>query len=413
MKRTTVKISLDTSKSSQYSDGTYPVVIQIGHNRKVFRKRIGLRATPQEWDNERYVSDGRVVRNYKERNNELNELEYKANQIVSQHFTSHFDYKKFSSLLEKQDEAQLRFKDVCDRYVEELYDQGRAGTAKYYEDVGASVENYEEGVLLLDINKEWVRNYVKHYARKGTKAISYLRGMKALFGVAMNEYDLDYDIMPFKTAYNPKGYDLSEAKKIKIIKQEPLNGKRIECLSIEQMETLKAYQPNNQGKQRAYDIFMFSYYTGGVNAKDIALMKYDDIINGLWFYEREKTSEGGQGKPLTEKALEIIEKYRSDSKYVFPWILSGYDQSERIIKARMSSYLSNLRRRYTSISKECGFNGHISIYTARTTAATILVNKGANLKAVQTALDHSNIAMTSQYIRGVENSVMKETLEML
>jgi site-specific recombinase XerD len=79
----------------------------------------------------------------------------------------------------------------------------------------------------------------------------------------------------------------------------------------------------------------------------------------------------------------------------------------------MSSYLSNLRRRYTSISKECGFNGHISIYTARTTAATILVNKGANLKAVQTALDHSNIAMTSQYIRGVENSVMKETLEML
>jgi len=75
--------------------------------------------------------------------------------------------------------------------------------------------------------------------------------------------------------------------------------------------------------------------------------------------------------------------------------------------------MSNLRKRYMNISKACGLDGYFSFYTARITAATILVNKGANLKAVQTALDHSNIAMTSKYIRRIDDKVMIETLELL
>ena len=157
---------------------------------------------------------------------------------------------------------------------------------------------------------------------------------------------------------------------------------------------------------------MFSYYTGGVNAKDIALMTYDQIADGLWYYKREKTGMGGEGKSLTPKAMEIVERYSNNSRYVFPWVL-GRDMTELEIKERMGSYMSNLRRRYLSISKECGFNGYFTFYTARISAATYLVNNGANLKAVQTALDHSNIAMTSNYLRGVDKEVMEETLAML
>jgi integrase len=408
----TYKVALDTSPSSQYSDGTYPIVLQLTYKRKVFRKRLGFRSDPNHWDNERYVSDKRMVRNYVERNEELNLLEDKAIYNLNKHFKDSFDYKKFSSLMDRDEQVEITFKQVWTQYANQLYGHGRAGTAKYYEDVGASVENFQANVCINDMDRNWIKNYVNHYISKGTKCVSYLRGIKALFGVAMNEFDLEYSIMPFKTAYNPKGYDISDAKKIKVVKA-PKNGRLIKCFTQTEMETLKNYEPDNQGKERAYDLFMFSYFTGGVNAKDIALMKYEDIIEGDWYYEREKTGEGGQGKPLTDKALALIEKYKNNTEYVFPWVLGGKYLSEKAIKIRMSNFLSNLRRRYLSISKECDFNGHFTFYTARISAATILVNKGANLKAVQTALDHSNISMTSNYLRGVDKDVMRETLAML
>ena len=31
-------------------------------------------------------------------------------------------------------------------------------------------------------------------------------------------------------------------------------------------------------------------------------MKFKDIEDGLWFYNREKTGEGGRGKPLIKEA---------------------------------------------------------------------------------------------------------------
>ena len=79
----------------------------------------------------------------------------------------------------------------------------------------------------------------------------------------------------------------------------------------------------------------------------------------------------------------------------------------------MNVFIINLRRRYKSISKECELNGYISFYTARPTAAITLVNRGANLKAIQTALDHSNISMASRYIRRVEKIVMGKNLVVL
>ena len=48
----------------------------------------------------------------------------------------------------------------------------------------------------------------------------------------------------------------------------------------------------------------------GTDLKDIALMKFSDIENGLWFYNRQKTGEGGLGKPLiileTVKFCELL-----------------------------------------------------------------------------------------------------------
>jgi len=255
MKRATIKISLDTNKSSQYSDGSYPVVLQIGFNRKIWRKRLGLKADPSEWDNERFVSDKRKVRNYRERNDELNEIEYKANSIISTNFKNTFDYQYFSKLMDQDTEETLILTDVVQRYIDELYSQERAGTAMYYESVLSSLKNYKKVILLEEVNRNWIKEYVRHYTMRGIKCIAYLRGLKAIYSYAIREFDLDYRAMPFKTAYQPKGYDIAEAKKIKVRKLPQKCGRLIECFTEEELEVMKNYEPDNEGKERAKSIF--------------------------------------------------------------------------------------------------------------------------------------------------------------
>jgi len=408
-----IKITLNASPSSRYSDGSYPVVLQVIYKRKVYRKRLGFKATIEQWDNERYVANKQQVRDHLARNEELEYLEIKAINILNKEFKTTFNYPRFSKLMDSNATDSLFFENVAQAYIDELYSHDRAGTAMYYESVLSSLKNYKSNILLEDVDRYWLKDYVKYYTMRGVKCIAYLRGLKAIFGYAIREFDLEYSVMPFKTAYQPKGYDISEAKKIKVRKLPSPNGRLIKCLTDQELEVLKNYKPDNLGKQRAYDLFMFSYYTGGVNAKDIALMKYSDVRNGIWYYKREKTGNGGEGKPLSEKALRIINSFEKKSAYVFPWILNGKVNSEKEIKKRLSNYFSNLKRRYNRISQECDFDGHFSFYTARITAATVLVNKGANLKAVQTALDHSNLSMTSNYIKRVDSNLMEMTLAML
>lgn len=408
-----LKVSLNSTPSSKYSDGSYPVVLQIIHKRKVYRKRLGFRSFPDQWDTERFVSNKQIISDYLIRNKELDNIETKAINILNKEFKDSFNYQSFSKLMDCNSSDALFLEFVIKTYIDELYSHDRAGTAMYYESVLRSVKNYKKNVLLEDVDRFWIKDYVKHYTHKSVKCIAYLRGLKAIFGYAIKEFDLEYSIMPFKTAYQPKGYDISEAKKIKVKKLPTLNGRLIKCLTDLELEQVKNYKPNNQGKQRAYDLFMFSYYSGGVNAKDIALMKYTDIRNGIWYYKREKTGLGGEGKPLSKNALRIISNYENQSEYVFPWILNGKVQTDKEIKRRLNSFMSNLKRRYYTISKECKLDGYFSFYTARITAATVLANKGANLKAVQTALDHSNLAMTSKYIRRIDNNLMVETFNLL
>lgn len=158
-----------------------------------------------------------------------------------------------------------------------------------------------------------------------------------------------------------------------------------------------------------------SYFTMGVNLKDIALMKMSDIRDGLWYFERSKTNNSSLGKPLLPECLEIIQKYAEpDNKYVFDFILGDkYDRDDKTISKRKTDVISNLRDMYVKISKKLGFDGHFSFYSARYTSATVSANKGADLRAVQANLTHASITTTEIYSQFRNEDAMRESLELL
>ena len=68
---------------------------------------------------------------------------------------------------------------------------------------------------------------------------------------------------------------------------------------------------------------------------------------------------------------------------------------------------------YMKISKELGFDGHFSFYSARYTSATISANKGADMRAVQANLTHASLTTTEIYSQFRNEEAMRESLELL
>ncbi len=220
--------------------------------------------------------------------------------------------------------------------------------------------------------------------------------------------------MPFECDYRPVGYsfaDLNKAKVTKVLVNKPW----IKRLG-KNTDKVLGLQPYSTGYERAMDLWRFSYYTMGTDLVDIGLMKFSDIEDGIWFYERRKTDEGGNGKPLTEKAMAIVMKYYDPkNKYIFNWIFGekGYDASPRAINDRKKTYVNNLRRDYRILSDKIGLEGRITWRSARYTSSTNVMNKGASLKAVQALMDHADQKTTERYVRFNNQGLIRETLEML
>lgn len=58
----------------------------------------------------------------------------------------------------------------------------------------------------------------------------------------------------------------------------------------------------------AKDIFLFSYFTAGINFTDMATLRYGDIVDGRIYYSRHKTQKL-LSFHLVPNALQIIQKY--------------------------------------------------------------------------------------------------------
>ena len=56
------------------------------------------------------------------------------------------------------------------------------------------------------------------------------------------------------------------------------------------------------------DIFLFSYFTAGINFTDMATLRYGDIVDGRIYYSRHKTQKQLSFQ-LVPNALQIIQKY--------------------------------------------------------------------------------------------------------
>lgn len=166
----------------------------------------------------------------------------------------------------------------------------------------------------------------------------------------------------------------------------------------------------------ARDVFLFSYFTAGINFTDIASLRYCDVVNGRICYSRNKTQKLLSFR-LMPKAVEIFEKYsrneHSFDDYIFPILDRRIHVTPQQIFNRTHKVLRKVNRELKVLGEIIGLQIPLTTYVARHTFATVLKRSGVNIAIISESLGHSDLSTTQIYLDSFENSQIDEAMKHL
>ena len=113
------------------------------------------------------------------------------------------------------------------------------------------------------------------------------------------------------------------------------------------------------------------------------------------------------------EALEIIEKYDTGDKYIFPILNNGYDADELTRVGRLRDYSGYIRKAAKRISKRLSFDGYFTYYSARYSSATLALNEGVDKNTVSHLLDHENFSTIDNYAGRANDENIVKAMEVL
>lgn len=178
--------------------------------------------------------------------------------------------------------------------------------------------------------------------------------------------------------------------------------------AIEQFDRQKL----NAKEQLYLDLFLFSYYAGGMSAVDTCFLTANLIKNDMIFYERVKCDKRAQ-VILIEKAKVIIERHRPKFKrspdYIFSVFTRKHDTEVKMngrIK-RLSSFVCQLLRR---ICNESGITEEVSWSSARGSFISRLIDEGYHPLQISEQTGNSPHTIYKYYYSNTNKEAMREDM---
>lgn len=160
---------------------------------------------------------------------------------------------------------------------------------------------------------------------------------------------------------------------------------------------------------RTADIFMLSFYLGGINLVDICGLKKSDMINGRIRYRRSKTGRLYDIK-VEPEALQIIERYAGEV------MLLNFMERKKAPKADRHTQIytdikRNANKRLRDLAKKLEIKERLTMYSARYSWATIAAAAGISKDTIAQVLGHGMNTTTDGYInydtRTVDKAIRK------
>lgn len=393
-------------KSKTLSDGKHPLMVRVCKDGKKKYQSIGISIHPSHWDFKK---------------NEPNEscpnrdeirllIQQKLYDLQKTILNKRIEGKDFtaSSLLKSNVTSSCLHNNVDEcfsYYIQMLKEQGRLRYAGMYEVSHNSFIKFNNGSLELpfnDIDVVWLKKYEAWMLKQGLAVNTIgtrVRHLRAVFNMAIEHHVIDKEWYPF------------HSYKVSKMSQSP--PKR--AMSKADIQKVIEYRGKTDMERLAIALFTFSYFTAGINFIDMAMLKYENIVDGKLCYIRAKTKKQII-TPLQEKSKEIISNYSTSSAnrsgYIFP-IFSAYHQSGVQKANRLHKVLAKINRVLKHIGEELDLPIKLTTYVARHSFATVLKRAGVSTSIISESLGHSSEKITQIYLDSFENSQIDEAFSHL
>ena len=397
-----VSIFLDKRRSK--SNGKYPVKLrvymQMPREQKLYPSDFEFSEKEFEdiWLNSKPSKENRETRLKLQfiENNAFN----LAKKIVPFSFST-FERMYFNTQFKNKNDVGYYYEQAIKSYNQ----NNQIGTAENYTlSLKSLLKFHGKNSLPLNyITPQWLEDYERNMIEVNKKSQTtvgfYLRPLRAVFNTAI----ADKSINPEQYPFGKRKYTIPAPKSIK------------KALSKDQLTLLFKCDPRTMEQNKARDLWFFSYSCNGMNFKDIATLKFQDINGEILTFNRAKTKRTNKSQApsivyLNDFTKQVIIDYGNKNgnpdDYVFDFI--SVEDSPQEIKRKISNIVRFVNQHLKRLAKSIGIEEEVSTYWARHSFATAAIRQGASMEFVSEALRHTSLNTTKGYFAGFEDEKKKE-----
>lgn len=388
-------------KSKILKNGESPLMLRICKDGKKKYVGLGLSVQPTEWDfsknlpkpehtdSERLkVIISEIIAKY---NKKILELTAKGEEFTAASLVDAVNTRKKAETV-----GELFLE-----HIQQLDEEGRRGYMLSLKQTYNSLLAFNKhlDIPFSSIDVTWLKRYENYLHKQELKDNTIgirMRSLRVIYNLAIEQDITDKEKYPFK---NYKVAKLNQKTLKRALRKHDVN-------------KIIRYTAKNQYEQFAIDIFLFTYYAGGINFVDIANLTRSNIIDGKLAYYRTKT-KALIAVPLQPQAVAILEKYANkESTYLFP-ILSKFHKTKVQKANRVHKVITKVNKRLKEIGEALNLPLKITTYVARHSQATIMKQAGVSVSIISDIMGHSSEKVTQYYLDSFENSQFSDAMNKL
>lgn len=274
------------------------------------------------------------------------------------------------SIQEEERKKYLTFDVIAKEFLSTLQSESRIKSYKLYKTAISHFNRFlkkEHDIPLEQIRPSHIHQYQNFLEKKelsSTTVRIYLTLIKVILNYAIKMDYIHYKVHPFAACILP-------SSRIRNLD-----------LTVDELKSLRDVSLKEQNLLIVRDLFMLTYYLGGINLKDLLDYHFEEN-NLILSYIRHKTYRTKHGEneivfSIQPEAQQIISKYRTDKGF----LKFGPYKSYNKVYSLIYRYLSR-------IAREAGITSSISYYSARKSFAQHGYNIGIQIETIEYCIGHS------------------------
>lgn len=363
-------IKLAVLKHTKSKDGSYKIRISIGH-----RSETHYIVTPYSVNALSEFDNGIVVRvpnaheiNIKLRNL-LNDYEERLERIDS---PEDYTCKELRDLLKsmRTHSSKVTFKQISEQYQKELIEDGRGSYAGMLQNSLRLFFEFTGGdVFLSEISTITISEFERWLKRKGVSQtyISMTLSMtRTIVNRAIRMQLVTYSVHPF-TYW-----------------KRPADPERELDISVEDVRAIRDAQPRLKKQRIARDIFMLSYYLGGINLIDLLEIDFRGV--SVLEYTRHKS----RNMKLSDKRISFTLQPEA-KELISKWMNRNTGRLDFGYKFSYKNFLAYVTRSIKSLAKDIDIQDYrkVCYYTARKSFVQHGFDLGISLEVLEYCIGQS------------------------